>query len=186
MLGLLVVVVAVVIIVASVRVRRARGSWEAHFAGLVAESTWLAHELLPTTLSTPDVAVRNATWTAYRPRVEALMSGLNDAAVAAPKDRWEGLDRLRAAVTELGSAMDRFATATAVNEGESSVRYGRRSAGSRRLSARSNAIRIARQAHPTAGPRSSNTTILFHSGGAAATDPIVATRSMKSVPIHPH
>lgn len=119
LLGLLVVVVAVVIIVASVRVRRARGSWEAHFAGLVAESTWLAHELLPTTLSTPDVAVRNATWTAYRPRVEALMSGLNDAAVAAPKDRWEGLDRLRAAVTELGSAMDRFATATAVNEGES-------------------------------------------------------------------
>lgn len=118
LLGLLVVVVVVVIIVASVRARRARETWEAQLADLVGESTWLAHEFLPQALSTPDVASRYATWTAYRPRVEALTGGLNDAAVAAPKDRFDGLDRLRAAVTELSSAMDRFATPTPVNEGE--------------------------------------------------------------------
>jgi len=71
LLGLLVAVAAVVGIVMLVRARRARKAWETELAAVEAESTWLAHELVPTTLTGQDATARHASRTAYRPRVEA-------------------------------------------------------------------------------------------------------------------
>jgi hypothetical protein len=118
LLGLLIVLAAVVIVVASARARRAKRAWDAHLAGVMAETTWLAHELLPNTLSSPDAAQRRATWSAHRPRVEALSNSLTDAAASAPKEQRARLDQLRAAVFELSSAMDTYATAIPPNDQE--------------------------------------------------------------------
>jgi hypothetical protein len=79
-----------------------------------AESTWLAYELVPTTLTGPDATARRAIWTAYQPRVDAL----TDAAASAPKDRSGDLNRLLNAVNDLTRAMDLYVTATALDERE--------------------------------------------------------------------
>jgi hypothetical protein len=118
LLGLLVVLAAVVFVLGSVRARRARKAWEGRLASVVAETTWLAHELLPTVLS-QDVVARRATWTAYRPRVEALLASLNEVLASAQQDRWNSLDRLRAAVSELTYAMDAYAAAPQPDDRES-------------------------------------------------------------------
>ncbi|WP_170309221.1 hypothetical protein [Pseudonocardia hierapolitana] len=117
LLGLL-VVAAVVIIVASARARRAK-AWAARLDAVVAETTWLAHELLPNTLSSQDAAARLATWTAYRPRVETLTTNLNEVAASAPEDRRAGVDQLRAAVFELRSATDAYTGARPPADAES-------------------------------------------------------------------
>jgi hypothetical protein len=118
LLGLLIVLAVVVIAVMSVRARRARKAWDAQLAAVVAETTWLAHQLLPDVLTSRDTAERLATWTAYRPRVEALANSLSEATASAPKERWASLDRLCAAVSELNSAMDAYAAATPLNDRE--------------------------------------------------------------------
>lgn len=107
------------VIVASGRARRARKAWAAQLSAVVAETTWLAHELLPNTLSSPDTAARLATWTAYRPRVETLMASLNEVVASAPNDRRTGVDQLRSAVSELRSAMDVYTTTPPPNDAES-------------------------------------------------------------------
>jgi hypothetical protein len=151
LLGLLLLVV--VIIVASVRARRARETWEAQLADLVGESTWPAHELFPMALGTPDLASRYATCTAFRRRVEALTGGLSDAAVASPKHWLDGLDRLRAAVTELSSAMDRFPTAAPVNKGEGLGEVRQAQRWLERLSALESTDSATRRAGPTTRAR---------------------------------
>ena len=78
-----------------------------------AESMWLAHELVPTTLTGQDATARYATWTAHRLRVDALTNRARDAAVSAPKDRTTDLNQLLNAVHELTSAMDLHVMANA-------------------------------------------------------------------------
>jgi hypothetical protein len=107
--GLLIVLITVVIVIA-VRARRSRQAWEGQLTAVVAETTWLAHELLPIMLSNQDAAARRATWTAYRPRVETLMTILNQAATSAPQDRRSSLDQLHTAVSALTSAVDAYTT----------------------------------------------------------------------------
>jgi hypothetical protein len=118
LLGLLVLLAAVVLVLGSVRARRARKAWEGRLAAVVAETTWLAHELLPTVLS-QDAVARRATWTAYRPRVEALLTSLNEVLASARQDRESSLDRLRAAVYELSHAMDAYAATPQLDDRES-------------------------------------------------------------------
>ena len=127
LLGLLVVLAALVLALGSVRARRARKAWEGQLAAVVAETTWLAHELLPTMLS-QDAVARRATWTAYRPRVEALLTSLNEVLASAPQARWSSLDGLRAAVSELSYAMDAYAATPHPDDRESlgAVREGQR------------------------------------------------------------
>jgi hypothetical protein len=108
LIGLLVVIAVVATVVVG-RARRARRIWEGQFANAVSESTWLAHELLPDTLSAPDAAERRATWSAYRPRVEALMNVLNETSASAPHGRQDEVGRLRDAVQELGFTTDSYA-----------------------------------------------------------------------------
>ena len=107
--GLLIVLITVVIVI-GVRARRTRQAWEGQLTTVVAETTWLAHELLPSMLSHQDAAARRATWTAYRPRVETLTNILNQAATSAPQDRRSSLDQLRTAVSALTSAVDAYTT----------------------------------------------------------------------------
>jgi hypothetical protein len=109
LLGLLIVLIAVVIVIA-VRARRTKQAWEEQLTAVVAETTWLAHDLLPNMLSSQNAAARRATWTAYRPRVETLTTTLNETAASAPQDRRSGVDQLRTAVSELTSAVDAYAT----------------------------------------------------------------------------
>src|SRR5690349_24160124 len=66
-----------------VRARRARRAWDAELVALEAESRWPAHELVPTTLAASDATARRATWTAYRPRIDTLISSGRDASTAA-------------------------------------------------------------------------------------------------------
>jgi hypothetical protein len=101
-----------------VRRRRAREAWETQLAGAVAESTWLAHELLPAALSTENAVTRRDVWLASRPRVDALVNRLNQAMASAPADRLGSLAQLRDAVTDVGSTMDADA-ATALGDRES-------------------------------------------------------------------
>jgi hypothetical protein len=118
LLGLLVAVAAVVGIVMIVRARRAERVWETELAAAEAESTWLAHELVPTVLTDQDATARRATWTAYRPRVDALINTVRDVAASAPKDRSGDLIPLLNAVNELTHAMDLYVTAIAMDERE--------------------------------------------------------------------
>jgi hypothetical protein len=118
LLGLLVALAAVALVVLLVRGRR-RKAWDTQLAGAVAESAWLARELLPAALSAENAAARRNLWTAYRPRVGALENGLSALAVSAPKNRLGSLDRLRAAVTGLSSAMDAYTAADTLDDRES-------------------------------------------------------------------
>jgi hypothetical protein len=118
LLGLLVALALGTAIVLFVRRRRARKAWETQLAGVVAESTWLAHELLPTALSTENAVTRRDVWLASRPRVDALVNRLNQAMASAPADRLGSLAQLRDAVTDVGSTMDADA-ATALGDRES-------------------------------------------------------------------
>ena len=102
----------------SIRARRARKAWDAQLAAVVAETTWLAHELLPNTLS-QDAAAHRGTWIAYRPRVETLMTSLNEVAASAPKARWTSVDGLRVAASELSYAMDAYAATPHPDDRES-------------------------------------------------------------------
>jgi hypothetical protein len=96
----------IALVVVALRGRRAREAWDARVADAVAESRWLAHELLPTVLSAQSTAVRRDIWTASRPRVDALERTLSGLVASAPKDRSGSLDRLRDAVTDVSSALD--------------------------------------------------------------------------------
>ncbi len=109
LLGLLAVGAVIALVVVAVRRRRTREVWSARRAGAVAESTWLAHELLPSALSAQSPAARRDRWTASRPRVAALHRNLGELVASAPKDQAGSLDRLREAVTGLGAAMDAYA-----------------------------------------------------------------------------
>jgi hypothetical protein len=97
----------------AVRGRRASKVWDARLAAAVAESTVLAHDLVPNVLSAQSGAARRDLWTASRPRVEALERNLSGLVASAPKDQMGSLDRLRDAVTDLRSAMDAHAAADA-------------------------------------------------------------------------
>lgn len=110
LLGLLIALVVAGLVLLAVRSRRARRAWEAQLAGVVDESTWLAHRLLPYALSAGMAAGRRDVWTAFRPRVHALVDNLTEVVASAPKDRMPTLDRLRAAVGAVRSAMDAYAT----------------------------------------------------------------------------
>jgi hypothetical protein len=108
LIGLLVILLVVVAVVVR-RSRRAARARDAQLATAVSESTWLAHELLPDALSAPGAPERRATWTAYRPRVDALMNVLGEAAVSASQERRDDVRRLQDAVQELTFMMDTFA-----------------------------------------------------------------------------
>jgi hypothetical protein len=118
LVGLLVAAAVVTLVVVVVRRRRARRAWEARLAGVVAESTWLARELLPNALSIQGASARRDVWTAYRPRVGVLQRDLNDLLASAPTERVGGLDRLRAAVSDISSAMDSYAATDAPDDRE--------------------------------------------------------------------
>lgn len=109
LLGLLLAAAVVTLVVVVVRRRRARRDREARLAGVVAESTWLARNLLPNALSTQGASARRDVWTAYRPRVGVLQNNLNDLMASVPTERLGSLDRLRAAVNDISSAMDSYA-----------------------------------------------------------------------------
>jgi hypothetical protein len=98
-------------VLVGVRGRRARRAWEARLADAVAESTWLAHEFLPYALGGGPAVNRRDVWTAFRPRVHALVNNLNAVVASASKDRMATVDRLRAAVTDVRAAMDGYAAA---------------------------------------------------------------------------
>jgi hypothetical protein len=119
LLGLLVALAVGTVIVLSVRRRRARKAWDAQLAGAVAESTWLAHELLPAALSTENAVTRRDVWLASRPRVDALENRLNEAMASAPADQLGSLARLRDAVTGVRSTMDADAATAALGDRES-------------------------------------------------------------------
>ncbi|HEV8529441.1 MAG TPA: hypothetical protein VGS60_18155 [Actinomycetes bacterium] len=119
LLGLLVALALGTAIVLFVRRRRARKAWETQLAGAVAESTWLAHELLPAALSTENAVTRRDVWLASRPRVGALENRLNQAMASAPADRLGSLAQLRDAVTDVGSTMDTDAATAALGDRES-------------------------------------------------------------------
>jgi hypothetical protein len=105
--------------VLSVRRRRARKAWDAQLAGAVAESTWLAHELLPAAFSTENAVTRRDVWLASRPRVDAVEDRLNEAVASAPADGLGSLARLRDAVTGVRSTMDADAATAALGDRES-------------------------------------------------------------------
>jgi hypothetical protein len=105
LLGLLAVLAAVAT-VAVTRSRRARGAWRAQLDTVIAESTWLAHELVPDALSAPGPVELRSTWFAYRPRVDALRSVLEEAVATAPQDERDRVSRLRLAVHDVDFAMD--------------------------------------------------------------------------------
>ena len=115
LLGLLLALVVGGLVLVGVRGRRARREWEARLAEAVAESTWLAHEFLPYALGAAPAVNRRDTWTAFRPRVHALVNNLNAVAARASKDQVATVDRLRAAVSDVSSAMDGYAAAGAEN-----------------------------------------------------------------------
>ena len=118
-MGLLVALGLGALVVLGFRGRRARKVWEAQLGGAVAESRWLAHELVPSVLSTESPGGRRGIWTASRPRVESLENALRPVVALAPKDRSGSLDRLQAAVTDLRSAMDAYAATALPDDGES-------------------------------------------------------------------
>ena len=111
LLGLLIALVVAALVWVAVRGRRARKAWEARLAEVVTESTWLAHEFLPYALGAGPAVNRRDVWTAFRPRVHALVNNLTAVAASASTDRMPTVDRLRAAVTDVSSAMDRYAAA---------------------------------------------------------------------------
>ena len=115
LLGLLLALVAGGLVLLGVRGRRARRDWEARLAEAVAESTWLAHEFLPYALRAGPAVNRRDAWTAFRPRVQALVNNLNAVVATASKDRMPTVDRLRAAVSDVSSAMDGYAATGADN-----------------------------------------------------------------------
>jgi Tfp pilus assembly protein PilX len=122
LLGLLAALAVTVIAVVTVRNQRARKAWEAQLAGAMAESTWLAHELLVAALSTESAAARQNLWVASRPRVAALVSRLNGLVASAPKDRSDRSVRLgwlRDAVIDVRSAMDADAATDAAGDRKS-------------------------------------------------------------------
>jgi len=106
LIGLLVAAAVGVFVVLFVRGRRTRNVWNAQLAGAVAESTWLAHELVPAALTTDNAAARRNVWRASRPRVEALERRLSAVVTSAPEDQVGSVGRLRDAVRDLRSAMD--------------------------------------------------------------------------------
>jgi hypothetical protein len=108
LIGLL-AVLAVVVTVLVRRSQRAVRARDAQLATAVSESRWLAHELLPDTLSAPGATERRAIWTAYRPRVDVLMNSLDDASASASQDRRDGAGRLRDAVQDLVFTTDTYA-----------------------------------------------------------------------------
>ena len=97
----------------AVRGRRARQVWQARLAGAVAESRWLAHDLVPNALSSQSGTARRDLWTASRPRVDAPERELSGLVASVPKDRSGRPGRLRDAVADLRTAMDAYATTDA-------------------------------------------------------------------------
>ena len=127
LLGLLLALVVGGLVLVGVRGRRARRDWEARLAEAVAESTWLAHEFLPYALRAGPAVNRRDAWTAFRPRVQALVNNLNAVVASASKDRMPTVDRLRAAVSDVSSAMDGYAATGADNrEALGAVRQAQR------------------------------------------------------------
>src|SRR5829696_6644131 len=118
LLGLLAALAGVLLLVWLLR-RGARKAWEERLAGTVAESTWLAHDLLPAALSAESPATSRNIWTASRPRVQALQNDLNELVPSSPKDRSGDIERLRGAVTDVSAAMDAYARADVPDDRES-------------------------------------------------------------------
>jgi hypothetical protein len=119
LVGLLAASTVVVFAVFAARGRRARNLWNEELAGVIAESRWLARELLPAALVTDSAAARRQVWLASRPRVETLDSRMSEVLAAAPEDQVPGLGRLREALTDVRSAMDADAAVGAPGDGES-------------------------------------------------------------------
>lgn len=116
LLGLLIAGAVIALVVLGLRRRGARKEWDARFAAVHAESTWLAHQLVPGALSAQTAAARRDMWTASRPRVDALEWNLSELTASAPTDQSAGVNRLRDAVIALRSSMDAHA---ATGDGES-------------------------------------------------------------------
>jgi hypothetical protein len=128
-LSVLLVVLAVVAVVGTfvvARSRRARKAWRAQFDAVVAESTWLAHELVPDALSASGPVEPRSTWSAYRPRVDALRSVLDEAVASAPPDERDGASQLRLTVFEVDFAMDAYTAAVDGNGSRIAVDKARR------------------------------------------------------------
>jgi len=113
LLGLLLALVLGGLVLVGVRGRRTRRDWQARLAEAVAESDWLAHEFLPYALGAGPAVNRRDAWTAFQPRVHALVNDLNAVVATASKDRMPSVERLRAAVSDVSSVMDGYAAAGA-------------------------------------------------------------------------
>jgi hypothetical protein len=119
LLGLLAALTTTALVVWLVRANRAKKDWQARLAGAVTESTWLAHDLLPSVFGVESPAARRNMWTASRPRVEMLERSLGELMGSAPQDQLGGVNRLRTTVTDLSSAMDAYAASGLPDDRES-------------------------------------------------------------------
>ena len=109
LLGLLVAGAVIALVVLGLRRRGARKEWDARLTAVHAESTWLAHQLVPSALSAQSAAARRDMWTASRPRVDALEWNLSELVESAPTDQSAGVNRLRDSVAAVRSSMDAHA-----------------------------------------------------------------------------
>lgn len=106
LLGLLIAGAVIALVVLGLRRRGARKEWDARLTAVHAESTWLAHQLVPSALSAQSAAARRDLWTASRPRVDALEWNLSELTPSAPTDQSAGVNRLRDSVAAVRSSMD--------------------------------------------------------------------------------
>jgi hypothetical protein len=121
LLGLLAAAAVAAVAVTGARRQQARQIWLAQRDEALAESRWLARELLPAALAAETATARRNVWLASRPRVETLESRLSDvvASPLTPPEQLGVLGRLREALTGVGSAMDADAAAAIPADGES-------------------------------------------------------------------
>jgi hypothetical protein len=94
------------------RRRADRRDWDSRLVGATTEATWLAHDLVPQLLDSPDAERRRSGWAAQRPRVETLRARLGEVVEGAPDEP----NRLRTsalltAVTAVVGAFDADAAA---------------------------------------------------------------------------
>jgi hypothetical protein len=113
LVGLLLAAAVAVFAVLGARRQHALEAWLAQRDGAVAESRWLARELLPAALAAESATARRNIWLASRPRVETLESHLSGVVASAPVEQQAALLRLGDALTDVRSAMDADAAAGA-------------------------------------------------------------------------
>jgi hypothetical protein len=119
LVGLLAAAAVAVFAVMGARRQHARQAWLAQRDGALAESRWLARQLLPAALAAETATARRNIWLASRPRVETLESHLSDVVMSAPVEEQAALGRLRDALTGVQSALDADAAPGAPDDRES-------------------------------------------------------------------